>query len=152
MKNRSTAFLILAISMLSATQANAANCNTAGSMTQVKNFKIGTKEYVEFKIKSPATYTKTITAVTGPFTQDPSGNPVTVNGALFTQVRFQSIDWTCTIPRIFTPKPVVKDVKSIEQFEGYVTYVIGRSALTHYLGVNDVPCGGYRCIRVKFGP
>jgi hypothetical protein len=142
----------LSASILLGTAAQAVNCNVAGSMTQVKNFKVGAREYVEFKIKSPATYIETIAAVTGPFEEDPSGDPVVVSGALFTKVQFHTLDWTCTIPRIFTSNPVIKDLKSIEQFEGYITYVIGRRPLSHYLGVVDVPCGGYRCVRVKFGP
>jgi hypothetical protein len=152
MKNHFTFLSTLVAVTMMATSAQAANCTAANSITLVKNYKVGSLEYVEFRIKSPATFTKTITAVTGPFTLDPSDDPVSVNGAKFTKIQFQSVDWTCTIPRVFSVKPVVKDVKQIEQFEGYASYVIGRRAISHYLSTVDVPCGAYRCVRVKFGP
>jgi hypothetical protein len=141
---------------LAQSPAQAANCNVADSMVRVKNFKIGTQEYVEFKIKKPTSFTVTTTAVPGPspFSHFTSDNPVYVAGAKFTQVLFSGLYWTCTIPRIRTVRPIIKDFKSVEQFEGVVGYVIGRRFSSHYLTTQlFAPCTpGYRCVRVKFGP
>jgi hypothetical protein len=135
-------------------QAEAANCNVADSMVQVKNFKSGTKEYVEFKFKKPTAFTVSTTAVTGPFSHLTSDNPVFVAGAKFTRVMFSGLYWTCSIPRIRIVRPIIKDFKSIEQFEGVVGYVIGRRSSSHYLTTQlFAPCtAGYRCVRVLFGP
>jgi hypothetical protein len=128
------------------------NCSAPGSMTSVRTYKSGNRDIVEFKIKSPATYKKSITAVTGPFTRGEGDDQVVVRGALFTRVHFEPLDWTCQTPNTFSAKPVVKDVKLVEQFEGFITYIIGRKAGSHYLGTTDVACGTSRCVRVKFGP
>ena len=135
--------------------SQAASCNADNSMTSVKNFKAGAQEYVEFKIKSSENFAITTTAVTGPFadeSSDPSTIPIMVNGALFTKIQFHFLESNCTIPRTFSAKALVKDVKQVEQFEGYVSYVIGRRKASHYLSTVDVPCGALHCVRVNFGP
>jgi GH35 family endo-1,4-beta-xylanase len=145
-------FLGMAVLATLATAGQAANCAAPGSMTSVRTYKSGNRDIVEFKIKSPVTYTKSITAETGPFTFGESDEVVPVKGSLFTRVHFQTLDWTCETPNTFSVKPVVKDVKLVERFEGYITYIIGRKAGSHYLGATDVACGSSRCVRVKFGP
>jgi hypothetical protein len=146
--------LIGAILLLTAmgSVSQAANCVAPGSMTSVRTYKSGNWDIVEFKIKSPATYTKSITATTGPFTFSESDEEVVVKGGLFTKVHFEILDWTCEIPKRFAVMPVVKDVKLVEKFEGFITYIIGRKAGSHYLSTVDVPCGSSRCVRVKFAP
>jgi len=141
--------------MLVNAPCQAANCSAENSMTSVKNFKVGALEYVEFKIKSSASFVTTTAAVTGPFTEEPGDIPVTpipVNGALFTKIQFHLLSWDCTIPKAFSAKAIIKDVKQVEQFEGYVSYVIGRRSASHYLNTVDVPCDASHCVRVKFGP
>jgi GH35 family endo-1,4-beta-xylanase len=146
--------LIVGLMLVTAltTVGQAANCVAPGSMASVRTYKSGNWDIVEFKIKSPATYTKSISATTGPFTFSESDEEVVFNGALFTRVHFETLDWTCETPNRFTVMPVVKDVKLVEKVEGYVTYVIGRKAGSHYLSTVDVPCGSSRCVRVKFAP
>lgn len=130
----------------------AASCSSPGSIVAVKNVKSGAREYVEFKFKQPDNETQTVSAPTGPFVGT-SGNAVTVSGALFTLVNFNSVDWTCSIPINFAPKPILKGLKNFEQFEGNVQFAIGRKAGSHYLKTEKVSCGAnLKCVRAWFGP
>ena len=133
--------------------ANAAACGPSNSIVRVKNTAIGAFEYVVFKFHKPPTVPSySVTAVTPPFTEDPSGNPVTVAGSKFTEVRFDGVFWTCTIAENFSlPKTALKGIKRTGQFEGVVTYVIGRRASSHYISNYSYNSGpGYRSIVIKF--
>jgi hypothetical protein len=76
-----------------------------------------------------------------------------VRGNRWTKVRFDNVNWTCTIPTFFhLPQPILKSIKSIGQFEGVVTYVIGRKN-GHFLTFIDENISGFRRrIRLKYGP
>jgi hypothetical protein len=90
--------------------------------------------------------------VAPPFTEDPSGNPVSVAGSKFTEVTFQSVYWMCEIAeRFHLPKRAIKGIKQTGQFEGVVSYVIGRRASSHYISNYSYNSGpGYRSIVIKF--
>jgi hypothetical protein len=150
MKKYLIAFTLLG---LTAIQAEAANCNTANSIVKVQNLKVGAREYVDFWVKKPFTGTLSITAAaTGNFTQDGSGDPISVGGNTWTDVKFSGMDWTCSSQTLFTlPKPIVKDIKNIGQFEGQIEYVIGRLN-KHYLGQTTTNFATQQRIRLKFGP
>jgi hypothetical protein len=133
--------------------ANAAACGPSGSIVRVKNTSIGAFEYVVFKFHKPPTVPAyTVTAVTPPFIEDPSGNTITVAGSKFTQVRFDSVFWTCTIAQNFVlPRTAIKGIKRTGQFEGVVSYVIGRRASSHYISNYSYNSGpGYRTIVIKY--
>ena len=134
--------------------ARAANCGLPNSIISVRNYASHGFEYVRFKYrKPPALPTFAVTAATGPFTEDPSGNPVTITGPLYTQVQFRGVEWTCTIVKqLSLPRRAVKAVKSIGQFEGVITYIIGRSAASHFISTSSYNLGSFRMIRVKFKP
>jgi hypothetical protein len=146
----------LGIGFLSAaflSSAHAANCTSANSIISVTNYKLGAFEYVRFKVKKPFSANFTTTNVLPPFTQDGSGDVVPVAGGKWTQVQFQNVEWMCTIAHSFhLPKPIVKDVKSLGQFEGVIAYVIGRRATSHYISTTTISAGSYNFIRVKFSP
>jgi hypothetical protein len=133
--------------------ADAAACGPANSIVSVKNTSSGAFEYVIFKFHKPPTVPAyTVTAVTPPFTEDPSGNTIVVAGSKFTEVRFDSVNWFCTIAQNFhLPKTAIKGIKRTGQFEGVISYVIGRRASSHYLinySYNSGP--GYRSIVIKY--
>ena len=133
--------------------ALAAACGPSGAVTRVKNTSGGAFEYVIFKFHKPPTVPAyTVKAVTGPFTEDPSGNPVVIAGAKFTEVRFDGVFWMCSITEnLNLPKTAIKGVKNIGQFEGVVTYIIGRRAASHYISNYSYDSGpGYRSIVIKF--
>jgi len=140
-------FLIFAQSAL------AAPCTAVNSITKVKNRKVGIHEYVDFFVKAPFTGSVSVAAATsGTFIQDGSGNPIVVAGNKWTDVKFKSMDWTCSSATSFAlPKPVLKDIKLIGQFEGQIEYGIGRHN-GHYLGQTMVTVGSQKRVTLKYGP
>lgn len=132
---------LLAIS----SNALAAPCSDQNSIKRVRNTSIGAYEFVVFKyLRSPtvAVPDYAVTAGVPPFIADASGETVAVAGSHFTQVRFQGIFWTCTIKHQFTlPRTAIKDIKSIGQFEGVVTYAIGLRSQSHFVTTYSYPVG-----------
>jgi hypothetical protein len=110
--------------------AAAAPCNEANSIVRVRNTTRGPFDYVIFKFhKPPNMPVFTIKAASPPFVQDGSGDPVTVGGDKFSEVKFTSVVWTCTIDnQLRLPRHAVVDVKNIGQFEGIITFIVGRKA------------------------
>jgi hypothetical protein len=133
--------------------AHAAACGPANSIVSVRNSSIGAFEYVVFKFHKPPTVPAyTVKAVSPPFIEDPSGNTIVVAGSKFTEVRFDSVYWFCTIAQNFhLPKTAIKGIKRTGQFEGVISYVIGRRASSHYISNYSFDSGpGYRSIVIKF--
>ena len=139
---------------LNASFTYAANCSTANSIISVSNSKIGGFEYVTFKFKKPPVLPQfSVTNVVPPFIQDGSGDTIFVPGAHWTQVKFDQVEWMCSTQQILSlPKPAIKAVKNIGQFEGQIVYVIGRSAASHYISTTTTNAGGFTLIKVKFKP
>ena len=81
-------FMLLVLSV-SSSQA----CTDPGSIVSVKNTTGGNFEYVTFMIKKPLNsgYGYAVTTATGPFTEQPSGNPVTITGPKYKKIRFKGI-------------------------------------------------------------
>jgi hypothetical protein len=133
--------------------AQAASCSTVNSIIKVQNRKVGAREFVDFWVKKPFTGAIVITAApSGNFTQDGSGNAILVAGNKWTDVKFSSMDWMCSTQTIFSlPKPIIKDIKNIGQFEGQIEYVIGRIN-GHYLGQVTTNFATQKRITLKFGP
>jgi hypothetical protein len=136
--------------LLGGTLGVAATCNTPNSIISYRNFSSGGFEFVEFKFKKPATPDFTVSAATPPFS-DTSDKVIPVAGALHTKIIFRGVDWMCTVQRfITTPKPAIKAVKLIDQFEGQLEFVIGRSAASHYYSTRSISAGAYQLVRLKF--
>ena len=66
-------------------------------------------------------------------------------------MRFTGVNWTCIIGENFSAATTtVMGIKSIEQFEGYVTYVIGYKTKSKYVGQSSSTSGGVKKIVFKF--
>lgn len=146
---------VVGMMLLLAGMAVAANCTASGSMIQVKKFRIGSFEYVDFIIRRPprSGFSWAVTSPAGPtFTHDPSGNTVTVTGPKYKQIVFRDVVWMCTIPYVSLPTTRIKAVKNIGQFEGIVTYVVGYVGPTSkYQGTTASNISAtQRRIRMKF--
>jgi hypothetical protein len=149
-----TALVASAFLVFAAGEAQAAACTEANSIVIIKNSRVGTREYVDFWVKKPITLSVSALADnTGPnFREDPSDRLIVVAGNRWSRIRFMSVNWTCSIPtNLSLPKPIVKSVKSIEQFEGYVTYIIGRRNKS-YLGMSQRDFPISRRYRFMYGP
>ena len=146
-------FAILTVLLLSVPSARATTCTTANSIVKVKNLKLGSQERVEFYIKTPFTGSVVVAAASsGTFIQDGSGNPIVVVGNRWTDVKFKSMYWTCSSLTLFSlPKPILKDIQLIGQFEGQIEYAIGRHN-GHYLSQTSSTSGGVKKITLKYGP
>ena len=141
------------ICLLAPSLAQAANCNGPNSLVRVSNSSIGGFEYVTFKFKTPNPPQFFTTNVMPPFVEDPSDLPIHVNGGHWTEIQFRGVDVYCSIPQYFSlPRPAIKDIKKTEQFEGQISFVIGRSMASHYISTKAKAKSGYTLIRVKFRP
>jgi hypothetical protein len=148
---------VLASVLIFAGSAWSAPCAHSGSIIEVKKWRGGSFEYVNFTVKKPlqSGFSWAVTSPAGPtFTQDPSGNTITVTGPKYKEIVFRSVFWTCTIPFVSNPTTRIKAVKNIGQFEGVVDYVVGYVDPTltgsKYLGTTAFNCGARRCVRMKF--
>lgn len=133
--------------------ASAQDCTDPGSILSVRNSSQGRFEYVTFRLKRPlqSGYARSVATVHPPFTEDPSGNPVTVAGSKFKEITFRGIFWTCSIREFLSlPKPAIKGIKKTAQFEGVVTYVIGYRSYSRYVSTYNVNSGSIRKVIMKF--
>lgn len=143
---------LVSLALLAALQtgAQAAACNTPNSLVNYRNYSAGGFEFVEFKFKNPSKPDFTVAAVLPPFS-DTTDRVIAVDGDQFTQIVFRSVDWLCTVKRsVQTPKRAIRDVKLIDQFEGQLEFVIGRSARSHYFSTTLRDVGAYKLVRIKF--
>jgi hypothetical protein len=145
--------LVLLFALALPASVEAATCSVPNSITKVANRKAGGFEYVDFYVKAPFSGSVTVSAPSsGNFTQDPSGDAITVAGNKWAEVKFTGMFWMCSSARSFSlPKPIIKDIKSIGEFEGQIDYVIGRNN-GHYLGSTTSTVSGKKRITLKFGP
>ncbi len=144
-------FLVAGLAVLAAPLvARAAPCSEVGSIVKVENTKVGPNEYVNFYINS-TTPDFTVKAVQGPKFDLVEGDPpLIVKGNKWTEVAFKGVNWTCEIPlALHLPKPIIRQVSNTEQFEGYVTYVIGRQGKS-YRGQTVTAIPGGTKISLKY--
>ena len=141
-----------ALLLILAQTATAAPCTGPRSILRVRNTVMGNYEYVVFDYVRPPAANYSVTAVTGPtFEHDASGDPITVAGNRWRQIRFKGINWTCSIAHnVTTPRPAIKDVKSTGQFEGVVTYVVGYRASAIYVNTYTYTVGNVQKVVMRF--
>ena len=117
--------LLVVATLLFCTEIFAQDCNEPNALLSVKKKKSGHTEYVIFTLENPVTATNSVTVVTPPFIGDPSGQTIHISGCKFKKVSFKNIVWTCKVKEIMGYTFLVKQVKSIGQFEGHIDYIIG---------------------------
>ena len=145
-----SAGLALAAGIASAT---AAPCDEPNAIAKVRNrAPAGAYEYVVFDfIKPPAAPNFSVTTVSPPFTEDPSDRPITIAGARFKQIRFDSVVWTCEIAEAFAlPRRAIKGIARTGQFEGVISYVVGYRRASRFAGYYSYDAGRYLKIVLKF--
>jgi hypothetical protein len=145
---------------LNCSLASARICSAPGSLLSYRNFSSGGFEFVEFKFKKSAKPKFVVSAVSPPFS-DTGDRVIPVAGALFTQITFMDgrsnsdsmtdTESYCSFRRsVVTPKPVIIDVKLVDDFEDTPVFVIGRRAGSHYYSTKSISAGAYQLVRVKF--
>jgi len=145
--------IVLGVLLMLSSLAAAQPCTDPGSILSVKNSVVGNYEYVTFRLKRPLNsgYGHSVSTVTGPFTEEPSGNPVTITGPRYKRIRFKGISWMCEIGEsLALPKTAIKGVKRLEQHEGIVVYVVGYRLASTYISTKTVNVGSIRKVIMKF--
>ncbi|MFM9905939.1 MAG: hypothetical protein ACKVQJ_15360 [Pyrinomonadaceae bacterium] len=138
---------ILAFSTLSLAQQQ--KCSEPGSIKRIIKARAGNFETVTFEVVPPSPDFK-ITNAHRPF-ENYGGDPVHIKGKYFKEVRFTGVNWTCKISENFSAATTtVTGVAQTEQFEGYVTYIVGYRTKSKYIGQSSTTSGGIRRIVLKF--
>ena len=142
---------IVAVLLFSAaSQAQSHRCHEDGVIKSVTKATAGSFETVTFDvlIKKPGYSVK---GAKPPFQEYGSEKRLRIAGPYYKSIVFRGINWECTIGESFTAKTTnIKAVKSVEQFEGQVEYIIGYNSRSSYVGVTTSRIPRGRRIVLKF--
>ncbi len=131
------------------TFAQQQKCTEEGSILRVIKARSGNFETITFEVFTPGPDFK-VTTAHRPF-ENYNGDPVHIRGNYFKEVRFTGVNWTCEIVQNFhAATSTVMGIANTEQFEGYVTYIIGYKTKWKYLGQSSSTSGGVKRIVFKF--
>jgi hypothetical protein len=124
-------------------------CSEPGSLMRVTKSRVGRFEYVTFELKAnDPSYT--VENAKPPFYDYSGEKRLRIKGTAFKSVNFRSIAWQCKIRENFAAATTtVQGIKNVEQFEGYVKYIIGYSAKSKYVGVSASGVGSTKVV-LKF--
>ncbi|MEP6944563.1 MAG: hypothetical protein ABJA02_01505 [Acidobacteriota bacterium] len=139
---------ILMISTLAAAQKR---CTEDGSIRRVTKATSGNYETVTFEfVGSSLPSTIEVTNEKPPITNY-GGDNLHMKGRAFKGVHMSIVPWTCKIAENFkASSKTIKDIRNSEQFEGYVTYVIGYTARSKYVGKTEITGPKSSKIVIKF--
>jgi hypothetical protein len=125
------------------------NCTEPGSIMSVKKSRVGKFEYVTFELKANDPNYE-VSNAKPPFTDYSGDTVLRIKGRAFKSIQFRGVSAECKIRENFSAATTtVQGIKNTEQFEGYVTYVIGYSAKAKYVG-DSVSGVGSSKVTLKF--
>ena len=130
MKNKF--FIVLAVSFIifvfsGIAMAQLPYCSEPGSIMRVTKSRSGKFELVTFELKANDPNYE-VTNAKPPFQMYGSERILRIKGKAFKSIVFRDIAWQCKIrENLSAPTSTITAVKSIEQFEGQVEYIIGYS-------------------------
>ena len=125
-------------------------CTEPRSIKRVTKAKAGNFEIVTFEVNS-GNPDYSVETSHPPFTLGESDKTIHIRGKYFKSVHFKSVFWTCKIAESFSAHTTqIMDVRNTEQFEGYVTYVIGYRTKSKYVGTTKTTTGDKTKVVVKF--
>ncbi len=126
-------------------------CTEDGSIKRVTKSTSGKYETVTFEVLSASPDFK-VSNATPPFSEYGSEKRLRIKGKYFKSIVLRGINWTCKIGESFSAKTSnIAAVKSVEQFEGQVEYIIGFSKKGSYVGqtVNKTKNGSLVVLKFK---
>ena len=135
------------------TDSYAQNCSETNSLISVRKRKTGRTEYVIFTLKNPVTASTIMSNANPPFHADGSGNVVTVTGCKYKKVKINPVVWTCKVVESFAATTyLIRQVKSIGQFEGTIEYIIGYRCNTKSIVSYSYEDGDFKkyVVRLKY--
>lgn len=125
---------IAAVMMFSSTSPAQIKCVEDGVIKRVTKAAAGNFETVTFEVLIKKPDFK-VSNAKPPFQEYGSEQRVRIVGPYYKSIVLRGINWECTIGEKFAAKTSnIKAVKSIEQFEGQVEYIIGYSIKGSYVG------------------
>jgi len=135
MKNKFFIFFVACASLMMFTGlASAQKCHEDGTIKRVSKAANGALETVTFEVLIKKPDFK-VTNARPPFSQYGSEERLRIKGSSFKSIVFRGINWECQIAEdLKAPTSNIKAVKSIEQFEGQVEYIIGFAKEGSYVG------------------
>ncbi len=151
MKNKllilsSVCVMVLGLSTISLAQ----KCTEDGAIRRVTKARTGNFETVTFEVNSTGPNYQISTAHP-PFKYSEGDRLLHIRGKSFKEIQFKSVFWTCKIAENFSAHTAqIIDVKQTDQFEGYVSYVIGYRTKSKYVGVSKSTDGGKTKVVIKF--
>lgn len=139
---------MLALATLSLAQER---CTEDGSIRSVTKARSGNYETVTFEFNGKGLPQNINVTNEKPPIEDYGGENLHMKGKYFKGIHMNMVMWTCTIRENFGAKTTtIKDVKNSEQFEGYVTYVIGYTSKSKYVGKTEIIGAKRSKIIIKF--
>jgi hypothetical protein len=145
--------LIAAYSLLGATTAvgQVPNCTEPGSIRSVTKARQGNLETVTFEYIGRKLPDVVEVQDKKPPITNYGGETLHIKGNAFKSVHMHLVGWTCKIRENFkTRTSTIQDIRQTEQFEGYVSYAIGYSAKSKYVGKSVVRAGRITKLVLKF--
>ncbi len=125
-------------------------CTEEGSIRSVTKARWGSFETVTFLVNS-ATPDYEVKTEKPPFQEYAEDKNLRIAGKYFKSVYFKSVMWTCRIAEsLKSSSSNISAVRNIEQFEGYVNYIIGYKKKGSYVGTTASTAGKQTKIIVKF--
>lgn len=151
---RYRAFLVAAvisIAAVSAVSAQSTPCTDPGAIRSVTKARSGGYETVTFEINGRDLPQTVEIRNEKPPIEDYGGTNLHMKGKAFKSVNLRLVPWMCDIRENFRARTTtIKDVKQTEQFEGHVSYVIGYSPKSKYVGKSVVRSGNRTKLIIKF--
>ena len=130
--------------------AQGIKCKEDGTITRVSKTASGGFELVTFDVKIKKPDFK-VSNAKPPFQQYGSEKRLRIKGDRFKSIVFRGINWECTIGESLGAATTnIKAVKSIEQFEGQVEYIIGYTKRGSYVTQTTTRAGSGSRVTLKF--
>ncbi|MBV9215302.1 MAG: hypothetical protein JO053_03925 [Acidobacteria bacterium] len=140
--------LVFVLSLAAAAQAP---CTEKGSIRSVTKARSGNFETVTFLFNGNKLPDKIDVSDETPPITNYGGDNLHMKGKAFKGVHMSLVSWTCKIRENFSAATTtIRDIKNTEQFEGYVSYVIGYARKSKYVGKTTSTAGKNAKIVIKF--
>ena len=131
--------------------AQAQTCNQPGALVSVKNSYRSHIEYLIFTFVKPHNERGTVgKAGRGPFIQMPGNNPIQVRGDKVVRISFSNSYTICdTKNYTVVPQGKIKDVKSVQQSDGVIAYLIGLDAAARITDQQSYMVNGFHIVKFR---
>jgi hypothetical protein len=152
-KNLFILFSACAVLVVSTVFASAQlkRCTEPGSIRSVTTARSGNFETVTFEFNGNSLPQNIEVTNEKPPIENYTGDNLHMRGKAFKGIHMHMVNWMCNIAENFKAKTsTIKDVKNSEQFEGYVTYVIGYTPKSKYVGKTEITGPKRSRIIIKF--